>query len=165
MPSHRSHDFPYVEPERHDELSDGVPVQPQAEARSERTERGRWRKGARTAQSAGGKSHKGMPRLSRNALTKAGKSLHRTLCGELAIGVGGGVCGVAASLFLRWAADKTELAEKAKEAGDLDLFRKLSESARMDVLYAREHAAKEAAARPQAPVDPLAAWRKPKELP
>jgi hypothetical protein len=29
----------------------------------------------------------------------------------------------------------------------------------MDVLYAREHAAKEAAVRPRASLDPLAQWR------
>jgi hypothetical protein len=108
--------------------------------------------GARTAQRAGGQAIKGQAvMVHRKALSKPAKALHRRLCREVAQAVGGGVCGVAASLMIRWAADKTELAEKAKAAGDLDAFRKLAESARMDLLYAREHAAKEAGARTTSP--------------
>jgi hypothetical protein len=151
MPESKSHQFPYVEPPRHDELPTGTPAPApeHADARAERTPDGRWVQGAARAQSAGGLTRRGKPRLTRTKLTKAASALHRTLCREVASSVGGGVCGVAASLFLRWAADKTELAEQAKARGDDDMFRKLSESARMDVLYAREHAAKEAAARPK----------------
>jgi hypothetical protein len=65
--------------------------------------------------------------------------------------VGGGRCGVAASLFLKFASQKTAAAEVAYQAGDFEMHRKLSESARMDILYSREHAAKEAASRPRAP--------------
>ena len=159
MPEARSHGFPYVEPPRHDELPEGVPgpLPEQGSAREERTAGGQWRKGASTAQRAGGESHRGKPKLVRGkALTKAGSSLHRALCAETSAAEGGGVCDRRASLMLRWAADKTELAERAKATGDIELFRKLTESARMDILYAREHAAKAAAARPRAPVDHVA---------
>jgi hypothetical protein len=164
MPTSTSHGRAYIEPERHDELSSGVAVPPQAEAREERTADGKWRKGARTAQSAGGQSHRGKPKLVRGkALTKAASALHRGLCIETAQTEGGGICDRRASLMLRWAAEKTEMAEKAKADGDVDLYRRLTESARMDLLYAREHAAKAAAARPRGPVDPLAAFRLPGE--
>jgi hypothetical protein len=73
--------------------------------------------------------------------------LRKALSGEIARTVGGGECGIAASLFLKWAAQKTAAAEEAYVAGDYETHRKLSESARMDVLYAREHAAKEALSR------------------
>lgn len=160
MPAHRSHGFAYVEPERHDELSDGVAAPVQTEARSERTAKGQWVKGARTAQSKGGKAIAGRGRalVHYGAASKGARALRRALRTEVASTVGGGMCGVASSLMIRWAADKTDLAEKAKAAGDLETFRKLTESARMDLLYAREHAAKEAAARPKAPFDPLAAF-------
>jgi hypothetical protein len=67
------------------------------------------------------------------------------LCREVSSTVGGGVCGAAPSLFLRWAADKAAMAEKAKKADDTDRFCKLTESARMDIVYAHERAAKAAA--------------------
>jgi hypothetical protein len=155
MPEHVSHGFRYVEPERHDELSDGVAAPVQAEAGGERRANGTWAKGARTAQSKGGKAMAGRGRalVHHGAASKGARALRRALRSEVASTVGGGVCGVASSLMIRWAADKTELAEKAKAAGDLDSFRKLTESARMDLLYAREHAAKEAAARPRSRAD------------
>jgi hypothetical protein len=162
MPESHSHGFAYVEPERHDELSPGVPesTREQAPARGERTTGGRWAKGARTAQRQGGESHRGKHKLVRGkALTKAASALHRALCVETAQTEGGGVCDRRSSLMLRWAADKTEMAEKAKAAGDVETYRRLSESARMDLLYAREHAAKSAQSRPRPPIDPLAAYR------
>ncbi len=134
MPTSTSHGFPYVEPERHDELSSGHPAPPQAEARGERRANGTWTKGARTAQSQGGKSIAGRGRalVHLGGATKSVKALRRALRTEVASTVGGGVCGVAASLIIRWASDKTELAEKAKAAGDLESFRKLTESARIE---------------------------------
>jgi hypothetical protein len=164
MPESRSHAFPYVEPERHDELSSGVAVQ--AEASDPRKADGTLMLGARKVPSAGGKAHKGRTRLSHHIegprlapeSVKRARTLRQALAGELAAGVGGGVCGVAASLFLKFASQKTAAAEEAFAAGDYETHRKLSESARMDVLYAREHAAKEATARPKGPVDPLARW-------
>jgi hypothetical protein len=120
--------------------------------------------GARTIPAAGGRATKGRTKLSHDiggasltpTSTKRARTLRRVLSGEVAATVGGGRCGVAASLFIKFASQKTAAAEEAFERGDFEAHRKLSESARMDVLYAREHAAKEAQARPRAPWDPIA---------
>jgi hypothetical protein len=153
MPENLSHGRPYQEPERHDELSSGV--QAQAIARGQRRADGTFERGARTVQSEGGKATKEQTMLSHRieapTLTgvsvKRARTLRRALSGEIARTVGGGECGVAASLFLKFAAQKTAAAEEAFQRGDFEAHRKLSESARMDVLYAREHAAKTAEAR------------------
>ena len=161
MPDHRSNGFPYMQPDRHDELTDGVPAAVQAEASDERRPDGTIALGASTVPALGGKARKGTtylshrieaPTLSEESQRRA-RVLRRTLAGEIASTVGAGTCGVAASLFLKFAAQKTAAAEEAFQRGDYEAHRKLSESARMDVLYAREHAAKEALARPKAPVD------------
>jgi hypothetical protein len=169
MPEVRSHDRAYIEPPRHDELPGGVaaPADVQARASAEhKAGGGRIPPGARALPALGGKAQKGTTKLSHRidpgqlspvSVARA-RTLRKALASEIAAHVGGGVCGVAASLFIKFAAQKTAAAEEAFERGDYDLHRKLSESARMDVLYAREHAAKEAAARPRAPVDPLAAF-------
>jgi len=157
MPGSRSHGFAYVEPPRHDELPDGVPVSAQAEAGGERRENGTLAQGARTTPSKGGKAHKHTTRLSHRLeapaldpeYAKRARGLQRGLRVEIAFTVGGGVCGIAASLFIKFAAQKTAAAEAAYKAGDFETHRKLSESARMDILYAREHASKEAALRPE----------------
>jgi hypothetical protein len=155
MPSHRSHTQDvYMEPERHDELSKGVPAQ--ATASDPRKPGGQLAQGAKNTPSKGGKATKGSTQLSHRIegplLTeqsvRRARTLRRVLSGEVASTVGGGVCGVAASLFIKFAAQKTAAAEEAFQRGDYEAHRKLSESARMDLLYAREHAAKEAAARP-----------------
>jgi hypothetical protein len=168
VPESHSHAFPYVEPERHDELSPGIPA---ARSGSGKRDGGRFKGGpggsAAKSGGVGGKAHKGTTRLSHQidapCLTptsqKRARVLRKALSGEIASSVGGGRCGIAASLFLKFASQKTAAAEEAFAAGDYETHRKLSESARMDVLYAREHAAKEAQARPRAPVDPLAAYR------
>jgi hypothetical protein len=170
MPVAPKNGVPYVEVERHDELSSGVPTPAdvQAQARAEhKAGNGRIPPGARALPALGGKAMKGTTKLSHRieagqlspvSVARA-RTLRKALSSELASGVGGGRCGVAASLFLKFAAQKTAAAEEAFAAGDYDTHRKLSESARMDILYAREHAAKEAAARPRGPVDPLAAYR------
>jgi hypothetical protein len=114
----------------------------------------------------GGKAHKGTTKLSHRidapklapTSQKRARTLRRAVAGEIARTVGGGVCGIAASLFVKFAAQKTAAAEEAYQAGDYETHRKLTESARMDILYAREHAAKEAQARPKALRDPLAAF-------
>ena len=162
MPESNSHGFPYVEPPRHDELPSGTPAPTQSDARGERRADGKWAKGARTAQSKGGKAMAGRGRalVHYGAASKGARALRRALRSEIASTVGAGRCGVAASLMLRWASDKTELAEKAKTSGDLESFRKLTESARMDILYAREHAAKEASARPRSNGDVHDEWRR-----
>ncbi len=169
MPEHRSHDFPYVEPPRHDELSAGIAAAPSG---PQNRDAGKLTAGpdgsAREAGARGGAAHRGRTRLSHRidapTLTEASQRrarvLRRALAGELAAGVGGGHCGIAASLFIKFAAQKTAAAEEAFAAGNFETHRKLSESARMDVLYAREHAAKEAMARPRAPGDAQADLRR-----
>jgi hypothetical protein len=172
MPDQRSHGFPYQQPPRHDEEPAGVTVPEQAEAGAERRPDGTLALGASTVPSKGGKAHKGKTRLSHRVdgapaldpvYVKQARSLRNALRTEIAAVLGGGVCGIAASLFVKFAAQKTAAAEQAFQAGDFETHRKLSESARMDILYAREHAAKEAAARPKAWVDPLAPYRLPED--
>jgi hypothetical protein len=157
MADHRSHGFPYQQPERHDELSAGVPA---ARGEAQKRDLGRFVAGANGSASkagaVGGMRHKGRTRLSHRidapTLTptsqKRARTLRKALAGEIAATVGAGHCGIAASLFIKFAAQKTAAAEEAFVAGDFETHRKLSESARMDILYAREHAAREAAARP-----------------
>jgi hypothetical protein len=158
MPETRSHGFPYVEPPRHDELTAGVPA---ARSGPQKRDAGRLTPGpdgsAREAGARGGASHKGRTRLSHHieaptlseTSQRRARVLRRALAGEIASTVGGGRCGIAASLFVKFAAQKTAAAEEAFAKGDFETHRKLTESARMDLLYAREHAAKEAAARPR----------------
>jgi hypothetical protein len=167
MPAHKSHGREYIEPPRHDELPAGIAIV-QASASHERKATGQIDKGAQDIPSAGGRARKGRTRLSHeigaSKLTPTSQSrartLRRALSGEIASSVGGGFCGIAASLLIKFAAQKTAAAEEAFERGDYETHRKLSESARMDVLYAREHAAKEAAARASkiGVVNPLDAW-------
>lgn len=158
-PDHKSHGFPYVQPERHDELSDGVPgsILP-AQAGDQKRDAGRYVPGsAETTTNAakGGETHKGTTKLSHRiegmkltptSVSRA-RTLRRALAGETAHDFGGGCCGIVASLLIKFAAQKTAAAEEAFERGDFEAHRKLSESARMDVLYAREHAGKAATAR------------------
>ncbi len=174
MPTAIKNGVPYEELARHDELSVGVraPDVSQASAGDQRRMDGTLALGARTVPAKGGKAHKGTTRLSHRidapTLTaesqRRARTLRRALSAELAATVGGGVCGVVASLLTKFASQKTAAAEEAFAAGDFDTHRKLSESARMDLMYAREHAAKEAASRPKAYVDPLAKWMKPVEV-
>lgn len=158
MPSHRSHDRPYVEPERHDELSTGTPAAPLASARSEQTPDGRLLPGARTIPSMGGKATKGATHLSHRidseTLTetyrKRARTLRRVTCAELARTVGGGVCGIIPSLFVKHASVATALAEQALDEGDKDRAVKYAEASRMHLLYAREICGKDAQSRPPA---------------
>jgi hypothetical protein len=163
MPTSRSHGRPYVEAPRHDELPDGVPAPSTAlaSAGDERRHDGTFTQGASTAQAAGGKAHKGRTRLSHRieapTLTpesqRRARTLRRAMASEIAAGVGGGICDVITSLLVKFAAEKTAAAAEAFAVGDYDTHRKLTESARMDLMYAREHAAKAAAARPRNPTD------------
>jgi hypothetical protein len=162
MPEVTSHDRRYIEPERHDGLSTGVPA---ARSGTHKRDAGRFVGGpdgsAIAAGAKGGKNRKGTTKLSHRidaptlspTSQRRARVLRRALAGEIASTVGGGHCGIAASLFIKFASQKTAAAEEAFARGDFEDHRKLSESARMDVLYAREHAAKEAAARPRAHVD------------
>lgn len=154
MPSHKSHGHEYVEPPRHDELPDGVVVTP-APTGHEKTPDGRFAPGCTELARRGGSRSKGTTKLSHKIVgaklteqsVRRARTLRKAITSEIARGVGGGYCGIAASLFIKYSAQKSAAAEEAFERGDFELFRKLSESARMDILYAREHAAKEAVAR------------------
>lgn len=159
MPTARSHGHEYIEPPRHDELPTGVPAPEQAPAGGEKRPDGTIAPGAREIPARGGRAHRNTTRLSHRfegpetlppEYVKRAKGLQRALRAETARSFGGGQCGIAASLFIKWAAQKTAAAEQAYVAGEFETHRKLSESARMDILYAREHAMKEAAARPKA---------------
>lgn len=173
MPTSTSHGKPYIEAERHDELSTGVRAKPQESARDERTADGRLVPGARTTPSQGGKATKGATRLSHRidseTLTgtyqKRARTFRRMTCAELARTVGGGTCGIIPSLFVRHAAIATALSEMALDKGDTDRAVKYAEASRMHLMYAREVCAKDAAARPRGPVDPLAAYRDAKPVP
>lgn len=171
MPSARSHGKVYVEAERHDELSDGVPGHPQADAGRERRPDGTLAKGARAVPSMGGKARKGETALS-HRITDAGKLgvyakrarfFRKAAAMELAATVGAGHCGIIPSALLKLAAQAMALAEAALEAGDVDAHRKLGETARMHLVYAREIAAKDAQARPKARANPLAAFMAPED--
>jgi hypothetical protein len=158
VPDFVSHTFPYVQPDKAGELTTGVPDAEQARASAERKTGGRGiPSGATIVPKLGGIAHKGKTYLSHHIeaptlnplhVTRA-RTLRNRLAREIAAGVGCGACGVAASLFLKFAAQKTAAAEEFYQAGDFEAHRKLSESARMDVLYAREHAAREAKSRPR----------------
>jgi hypothetical protein len=167
-PDHRSNGFPYQQPDRHDELTDGIPVPTEcrATAGAQKRTRGLFtsddaetkalaKKGGETKRGTTTLSHRiDAPCLSPESQRRA-RTLRRALSAEIASTVGGGHCGVAASLLIKFAAEKTAAAQEAFARGDYELHRKLTESARMDVLYAREHAAKEAKARPQPTADEM----------
>jgi hypothetical protein len=171
MPTATSHDRPYIEPERHDELSDGTPAVVQAEAGAERTADGRLAPGARTVPSLGGLAQKGTTKLSHRIESaslpepygRQARALRRATCAELARTVGGGVCGIIPSLFVRHASVATALAAQALDEGDKDRAVKFAEASRMHLLYARELCAKDAAARPKGKHDPLARFMPPGE--
>ncbi len=167
----QSHGKPYAEPERADELSAGVAVASQGSARGERTVEGRFLPGSRTVPTLGGKATKGATRLSHridsetlaDAYQKRARTFRRMTCAELARTVGGGLCGIIPSLFVKHASVATALSEMALDKGDTDRAVKYAEASRMHLMYAREICAKDALARPKAPFDPLAAWREPKD--
>lgn len=157
MPESASHGFTaYVEPERHDGLSTGIAAPASG---AQKRDAGRFVAGesAKAAGAVGGSRRKSTTQLSHaidapkltEQSQKRARVLRRALAGEIAATVGAGECGIAASLFVKFASQKTAAAEEAFAAGDYETHRRLSESARMDVLYAREHAAKTAQARPK----------------
>jgi hypothetical protein len=160
-----SHNRPYIEPERHNELSRGVRAEAQASAREERTEAGKLIKGARMVPSMGGKATKGATRLSHRIdsetlgepYRRRARTLRRATCAELARTVGGGHCGIIPSLFVKHASVATALAEQALDEGDKDRAVKFAEASRMHLLYARELCAKDASARRELASAPHAA--------
>lgn len=160
MATHRSHDRPYIEPERHDELSTGVAVS-QARTSDPRRPNGTLAKGAQAVPTLGGKASKGSTRLSHRIDSPAlpdpyrrrARAMRRATCSELARTVGGGACGIIPSLFVKHASVATALAEQALDEGDKDRAVKFAEASRMHLLYAREICAKDAKERPSAPTD------------
>jgi hypothetical protein len=171
MPAHRSQRRrAYIEQERHDELSDGVPA-PAAlgEASQERRPDGTLEKGASTTPSKGGKAHKNSTRMSHRVTealpvsqksAKRAKFYRRKQCTELARTVGGGVCGMLASLLVKLASEDVAMREQALEEKDREGARKLGESARGHLMYAREVCAKDAQAAKASPgtKGTVAAW-------
>ena len=156
MGTSKSHGFAgYVEPPRPDDPMPGVVAETQADAGQERRPDGTLVKGARTVPSMGGKATKNTTKLSHRITldklpevwAKRARALRRAACAELARDVGGGVCGVVGSSMVKFAAEAMALAEHALEQGDYEQHRKLAESARMHLVYAREHCGKVAAAR------------------
>lgn len=173
---------PRVEVLPPDELPVGVPGQAHRETPTDRGTRGTFAHGNRIAREGGraraGKtrlaSKLGLATLDEGADFKPYKAsavaFRRAQCAELARNVGGGQCGPApsslvasAALQLAWS---RYLSDLAATTGDPDLAlksAKLADASRQNLLAAHELCAKEAAARPRAPVDPLAAWRTPKD--
>jgi hypothetical protein len=150
-----------------DELPRGVQGPPQASARGERRPNGTFAKGARTAQSAGGRATKGktklaaklgLARLPEDAAFASYKAsaatFRRVQCADLARTVGGGVCGpgpssivASASLALAWSRYFSDL---AAASGDPELALKavrLGDASRQALLTATELCAREAEAR------------------
>lgn len=157
MPAHKSHGKTYIEPPRHDELPDGVRQPDEIAVRGGDTKRskGRFQSGdARTKAAAakGGRNRRGWSKLTHDptslALTpelqRQAEDLFEGLSAEFAQTVGGGHVSPTASVLVKFAAQKIVAAQEALDAGAKEEFRKLSESARMDLLYAREMIAKDA---------------------
>lgn len=168
---------PRIEVMPADELPAGVPDVARRESPTDRGEAGRFAAGNTLAR-LGGKARRGKTRLAERMGLRglpegsafrpykaAAVSFRRAQCAELARTVGGGICGPApssmvasAALQLAWS---RYLADTAAEQGDPDLAltaSRLADASRQNLLAAHELCAKEAQARPRAPVDPLAAF-------
>ena len=160
----QSHGKAYAEPERHDELSEGIPQASATDANKHSTG---IQKGERNRPSLGGKATRGSTKLSHRidsaslpeSYRNRARAFRRMTCSELARTVGGGTCGIIPSLFVKHASIATALSELALDNGDTDRAVKYAESSRMHLMYAREVCAKDALARPKVLTDPLAAWR------
>jgi len=155
-----------------DELPQGVQGEALAEHRPERDGAGRFRPGARTAQSAGGASSRDMTRLARRLslgasmadqrfepFLRAARAFRAHHVTELARNVGGGQCGAAPASIIASAALQLAASRFAFEVlGDMVLGTRLANDSRQNLLAAHELCAKEAQARPKH--DPVAAIRK-----
>ena len=161
---------PRIEVMPADELPKGVQAPALVESTSERSKGGRFAKGARTVQSAGGNARRGKTRLaSKLGLStvaanptfepykKAAEDFKRCQVTALARGVGGGHCGPAPSSIIASAALQLAASRWAFDTGQPELGSKLANDSRQNLLAAHELAAREAQARPKA--DPLAAVR------
>lgn len=101
---------------------------------------------------------------------RSARVFRRAQVNALARDVGGGVCGIAASSFVSSAALQLAasryLFDRAAITGDPADFAsasRLADASRQNLLAAHELCAREAQARPRAPVDPLARWLAPAE--
>lgn len=169
MPVEHSQGKPRPQVPRADELPAGVRAPEQAEAGNERTQSGRFTKGASTAQRKGGRALKNRTALShktglngllalpefRPYLNQA-KAFARHHVATLANGVGGGECDAGAASVVTTAALQLAasryLFDRAAETGDADLFlkaAKLGDQSRANLLSARELVVVAAAGRPQ----------------
>lgn len=163
-----------------DELPAGVPAEARVESPSDRGEAGRFAPGNGLAR-VGGQARKGKTRLADRLGLRAlasgsdfapykasAVSFRRAQCAELARNVGAGVCGPGPSSFVASAALQLAwsryFSDEAAETGDSDLAltaSRLADASRQNLLAAHELCAREAEARPKAPVDPLARWMSP----
>lgn len=154
-----------------DELPQGVQGEALAPHRPERDGKGRFRPGARTAQSAGGATARDLTRLARRLtlgttladprfepFAKAATAFRKQHVTTLARNVGGGHCGTGPSSMVASAALQLAASRFAFEVlGDFQLGSKLANDSRQNLLAAHELCAKEAQARPKR--DPIAAIR------
>ena len=165
-----------------DELPGGIALEAPEETSQDRGTAGRFAPGNQLAR-RGGLAKRGKVRLAeRIGLRRhsdqsafapyraSAVSFRRAQCAELARSVGGGVCGPAPSSCVASAAMQLAwsryFADEAELTGDPELALKasrLADASRQNLLAAHELCAKEAASRPQAPVDPLAKWRLPED--
>lgn len=163
---------PRIEVMPADELPAGVPADARAESPSDRRERGLFAPGNALARK-GGQARKGKTRLADRlglrtlpagadfAPYKASAvSFRRAQCATLAATVGGGQCGPAPSSFVASAALQLAwsryFSDRAAVTGDAELAltaSRLADASRQNLLAAHELAAKEAQARPRAPLD------------
>ena len=165
----QSHDGRYPMVPRSDELMSGVQATEQAEAGDERRTGGTWAKGARTAQSKGGKALKHQTALSHRTglagllalpafkpyLAQA-RAFAKAHVATLARSVGGGECGAGPASVVTTAALQLAASrycfDQASTTGDADLFlkaSKLGDASRNNLLSASDLCAAEAQARPK----------------
>jgi len=174
---------PRVEVLPADELPAGTPASARSASPTDRGKAGRFAPGNALAR-VGGRATAGKSRLASKLGLRslpegsafgpykaAASSFRRAQFAALASSVGGGYCGPApssvvasAALALAWS---RYLGDMAAETGDAELAlraARLGEVSRQHLLAAHELCAREAQARPQAPIDPLAAYRLPNEV-
>jgi hypothetical protein len=154
-----------------DELPQGVQGEALAEHRAERDGAGRFKPGARTAQSAGGSSSRETTSLARRLAVggvvaderfkpflRAASAFRKHHVTTLARTVGGGRCGAAPASIVASAALQLAASRFAFEVlGDMALGSRLADASRQNLLAAHELCAKEALAQPKR--DPLAELR------
>jgi hypothetical protein len=165
-----------------DELPAGAPAQARVASPGDRGEGGRFASGNGLARE-GGLARAGKTRLAErlglaslaaesafSPYRASAESLRRAQCAELARTVGGGQCGPAPSSLVATAALQLAwsrfLSDQAAEAGSAPLAlsaSRLANDSRQNLLAAHELCAREAAARPRAPFDPLAGYRLPQD--